>query len=239
MGLDCLRSNVTAVLTLLRVSALVLLAQPAIWGQSATPADQPSAPTVESEQAPSPNQPAQQDAAGSGPVPGPATKAVKRGYRIGAGDVLQVSVWREPDASVERAAVRSDGKISLPLIKEVDVVDLTPAELEELLQHRFSGYINDPEVTVIVTEIHSEKAYVVGGVVSQGSIELTTPMTVLQVLAEAGGLTEFAKRKKIYVLRERGGRQKQLPFDYDAVLRGKHPEQNVTVRPGDTIIVPE
>jgi polysaccharide export outer membrane protein len=160
-------------------------------------------------------------------------------YRIGSGDVLQISVWREPEVSVSGVAVRSDGKISLPLVKEIYVADLTPAELEQVLSEKFSQFINSPVVTVITSEIHSQKVFLIGGVDRPGSLELRTPMTVLQVLAEAGGLTEFAKRRKIYVLRKKDSRQIRLPFDYDSVIKGHQPEQNFTVQPGDTIVVPE
>jgi polysaccharide export outer membrane protein len=160
-------------------------------------------------------------------------------YHIGAGDVLKISVWREPDASVDGVAVRSDGKISLPLIREVFALGLMPSELEQLLTREFSRYINNPAVTVIVKEINSQKVYLVGGVVRPGSLPLRTPMTVLQVLAEAGGLTDYAKRKKIYILRKDAGQESRIYFNYEAVLKGESPEQNISVRAGDTIVVPE
>jgi polysaccharide export outer membrane protein len=121
-------------------------------------------------------------------------------YRVGVGDVLQVNVWREPEVSVPEIAVRSDGMISLPLLKEVQVLGLTPADLETLLKKRFSAFINEPDVTIIVKEIRSQKIYVIGGVGTPGSIQLEAPITVLQALAVAGGLSEFAKRNKIHVL---------------------------------------
>ncbi len=170
----------------------------------------------------------------------PPQPAVAPGeYRIGPGDVLQISVWREPEVSVSGVAVRSDGRISLPLIKEISVANLTPAELEQVLSERFGQFINNPVVTVITSEIHSQRVFLIGGVDRPGSLELRTPMTVLQVLAEAGGLTEFAKRRKIYVLRKQNGRQDRVPFDYDAVIKGHRPELNFVVQPGDTIVVPE
>jgi polysaccharide export outer membrane protein len=158
-------------------------------------------------------------------------------YQIGAGDVLRVSVWKEPEVSIDGVAVRSDGKISLPLIKEVYAVGLAPADLEAILTREFSRYINNPAVTVIVKEINSQKIYLVGGVVRPGALPLRTPMTVLQVLAEAGGLTDYAKRKKIYIIRK--GQEARIPFNYDSVLKGENSEQNVSVRAGDTIVVPE
>ncbi len=160
-------------------------------------------------------------------------------YHIGSGDVLRISVWREPEVSVDGVAVRSDGKISLPLIREIYALGLRPVELEAVLTQEFSRFINNPVVTVIAKEINSQKVYLVGGVVRPGSIVLRTPMTVLQVLAEAGGLTDFAKKKKIYILRKDGGQDSRIQFNYEAVLRGDSPEQNIPVRPGDTIVVPE
>jgi polysaccharide export outer membrane protein len=160
-------------------------------------------------------------------------------FRIGAGDVLRVSVWREPEVSVDGVAVRSDGKISLPLIREIHALGLMPAELEAVLRREFSRYINGPDVTVIVKEINSQKVYLVGGVMRPGSILLRTPMTILQVLAEAGGLTDYAKRKRIYILRKDGDRESRIQFNYEAVLKGDSPEQNIPVLPGDTIVVPE
>jgi polysaccharide export outer membrane protein len=160
-------------------------------------------------------------------------------YRIGAGDVLRISVWKEPEVSVDAVAVRSDGKISLPLIKEIFALGMAPADLERVLTNEFSHFINNPAVTVIVREINSQKIYLVGGVVRPGSLPLRTPMTVLQVLAEAGGLTDYAKRKKIYIIRKDSGRDTRIDFNYDAVLKGENAEQNIPVRAGDTIVVPE
>ncbi len=159
-------------------------------------------------------------------------------YRIGAGDVLQINVWKEPDASVPSVVVRADGKISLPLVKEVEVAGLTPDELEKVLTERLTPFIHGADVSVIVKEIHSQKVYVIGGVKHEGVIRLEAPITVLEVLAQSGGLTEYAKKRKIYVLRGGNGRQTRLPFDYEAVVRGLRPEQNIVVVPGDTIIVP-
>ena len=160
-------------------------------------------------------------------------------YRIGAGDILRVSVWREPEVSVDGVAVRSDGKISLPLIREVFALGMAPVDLETLLTREFSRYINNPAVTVIVKEINSQKVYLVGGVIRPGSLPLRTPMTILQVLAEAGGLTDYAKRKRIYILRKDGDQESRITFNYEAVLKGESPEQNIPVRAGDTIVVPE
>jgi polysaccharide biosynthesis/export protein len=170
----------------------------------------------------------------------PATsRAVPDDYRIGAGDVLQISVWREPDASVPNAVVRPDGKIGLPLLKEVEVIGLTTTEAEKLIGTRLSKLIPEADVTVVVREIHSKKIYVVGAVKKEGPIAYTYRMTVMQALSEAGGLTDYAKRKKIYVLRAQNGKDYRLPFDYESVLRGERMELNIPLLPGDTLVIPQ
>jgi polysaccharide export outer membrane protein len=169
---------------------------------------------------------------------GPAKADLPDGYRIGPGDVLQIAVFREPEASVPTATVRSDGKISVPLIKEVEVVGLTAPEAERMLAEKLSRYIRDPEVTVIVGQINSRKVYLVGAVKTVGSIDLKGPMSVLQAIAQAGGLTDYAKRKQIYVLRTEDGKQLKLPFNYDAAVKGEKIEPNIVLSPNDTIVVP-
>jgi len=160
------------------------------------------------------------------------------GYRIGAGDVLQIMVWKEPDASVPSVVVRPDGKIAMPLLKEVDVLGLTPSQAEQAISERLARLIHGVDVTVVVTAIHSKRVYMVGAVRKEGPIQLQYHMSILQALSEAGGLTEYAKRKKIYVLRSANGKQYKFPFDYDAVIRGERVEQNILVEPDDTVVVP-
>jgi polysaccharide biosynthesis/export protein len=161
------------------------------------------------------------------------------GYRIGAGDVLQIVVWKEPEASVPEAVVRADGRISVPLIREVEAAGLTIMELQKVLEERLGKYIVDPTITVVARQINSKKVYIVGAVKKEGPIALVRPLTVLQALNEAGGLTDYAKKKKIYVLRILTGGQTRLPFDYQAVIRGEHLEQNRILLPDDTIVVPQ
>ncbi len=159
-------------------------------------------------------------------------------YRIGAGDVLSVEVWKEPDISARSVTVRPDGRISLPMVGELLVAGLTPVEAQAAATALFARIVRDTRVSVTVREIHSQRVYVIGEVRREGAIRLTGPLTVLQTLAEAGGLTDYAKRRKIYILRVQNGRQIRLPFDYDAVLRGERVEQNITLLPGDTLVVP-
>jgi len=165
-------------------------------------------------------------------------RGVPDDYQIGAGDVLHIGVFHEPDATVQSVVVRTDGKISMPLIKEVAVLGLTPSQLEKQITEQLSNFLPAPDVTVIVTSINSKKVYVIGAVRHEGPMPYTYPMNVLQALIDAGGLSEFAKRKQIYVLRTQNGRSVKLPFDYDAALKGEHPELNVPLMPGDTIVVP-
>lgn len=159
-------------------------------------------------------------------------------YRIGAGDLLGVEVWKEPDASSPVAPVRPDGKISLPMVGELQAAGLTPLEFQDVLKARYREYIRDARVIVVVKEINSQKAYLIGEVKREGPVRLQTPMTVLQALAEAGGVTDFAKRRSIYILRTVENRKVLLPFDYDAVVRGGKMEQNITLAAGDTVVVP-
>jgi polysaccharide biosynthesis/export protein len=160
------------------------------------------------------------------------------GYRIGPGDVLQIAVWKEPEASVPNVIVRADGKISVPLVKEIEVSGLTPVELEKLLTEKLAKFIRGVDVTVVPKEIVSQRVYLLGAVKKEGPVPILSAMTVLQTLNAGGGLTEYAKRKKIYVLRNENGKQIRLPFDYQAVIRGEHPEQNILVKAEDTIVVP-
>lgn len=178
------------------------------------------------------------DVSGAAANPSAASAANIREYRIGPGDVLAVEVWKEPDASSASVPVRLDGKVSLPMVGELSVLGLTPAELENILTVKYREFIRDAHPTVMVKEINSQKVYLIGEVKKEGPIRLQAPITVLQALAEAGGITDYAKRRKIYILRTSQNRQLILPFDYDAVVRGEKMEQNISLAAGDTIIVP-
>jgi polysaccharide export outer membrane protein len=168
------------------------------------------------------------------PISAPAREAE---YLIGTEDVLQINVWKEADIS-SSVPVRPDGKISLPLLNDVQAAGLTPLQLASDIGERLKQFITEPHVTVIVTAMNSRRAYVMGQVTRQGAVPLVSNLTVLQALSSAGGPVQFANTKKIYILRTEGGEQKRLPFNYDAVIRGKSPEQNINLKPGDTIVVP-
>lgn len=159
-------------------------------------------------------------------------------YTIGAGDVLKITVWHEPDASMQSAIVMPSGRISVPLLHEIEVVGLTLPQLEKMLTEKFSSLINSPEVSVAVLQMNSKKIYMTGKVKKEGPLPYIYQMTVMQALTEAGGVTDYAKKKNIYVLRTENGKQFKLPFDYAAVLRGEHLETNRVLIPGDMIVVP-
>jgi polysaccharide export outer membrane protein len=159
-------------------------------------------------------------------------------YVIGVDDVLAVNVWKEPDVS-RTVPVRSDGKISLPLAGEVQASGETPKQLETALAAKLQSFISEPEVTVIVTEVRSQKFNILGMVSKPGSYPLTNSSTVLDAIAIAGGFRDFAKQKSIYVLRQNAdGSQVRLPFNYKDVIKGKDLAQNVKLQPRDTIVVP-
>ena len=157
-------------------------------------------------------------------------------YVIGADDTLHISVWKEPDLTVT-LPVRPDGKISLPLLNDVAAAGLTPMQLKDSITEKLKKYIADPRVTVVVTAMNSQRFFVTGEVVHSGPMPLLPDMTVLQALS-AAGFTQFANVKGIYLLRNDNGRQVKLPFNYKEVVRGSHPEQNIKLKPSDTIVVP-
>jgi polysaccharide biosynthesis/export protein len=158
-------------------------------------------------------------------------------YKIGPQDVLKIDVWRE-DQLTRVAPVRPDGKITLPLLNDVQAAGLTPMELARVIQEDLKKFINDPQVTVSVTEINSRRIYVTGEVAKAGAYALLPHMTVLQALSSSGGFTPFARIKNIYVLRIQNGTQNKLPFNYKEAIRGKNQEQNIELQPGDVIVVP-
>jgi polysaccharide export outer membrane protein len=159
-------------------------------------------------------------------------------FVIGNGDVLNINVWKQPDLS-RAVPVRSDGKVSLPLIGEVVATGQTPAKLEEQLTSMFKPFLAEPEVTVIVEQINSQKFNILGRVAKPGSYPLLNQTTVLDAIALAGGCRDFAKQKSIYILRrDPNGKEAKLPFNYQEVIKGKNTAQNIELQPRDTIVVP-
>jgi polysaccharide biosynthesis/export protein len=176
-------------------------------------------------------------------VPAMAGDTVKKSatadpnYVIGAQDVLDINVWKEPDVS-RVVPVRPDGKISLPLLNDVQAAGLTPAQLAAQITESLKKYVTSPQVTVIVATINSQRVYILGEVTRPGAFPLLPGMSVLQALSSAGGFTQFAKVKSIFVRRLENGKETKYPFNYREVISGKRPEQDILLKAGDTIVVP-
>jgi polysaccharide export outer membrane protein len=209
----------------LRLLALVVLASIGVLAQSDRPSGQP-APAAGARKNAGDHESARK------------TAASDDSYVIGANDVLAINVWKEPEVS-RSVPVRSDGKISLPLVGELQASGQTPRQLEQEISKRLQSYISEPEVTVIVSDSKSQKVNILGMVTRPGAYLLTSSTTVLDAVAMAGGFKDFAKQKSIYVLRQApDGTQKRMPFNYKDVIKGKNPEQNIRLQAGDTVVVP-
>jgi len=166
------------------------------------------------------------------------TRGAGDDYVIGSGDTLQITVWNHPEVSVPIAVVRPDGKITVPLVKELVVLGLTPVQAEQRITEGLTQFYEDPNVAVVVATINSKKIYVSGAARKEGPLPYTYGMTVMQALSEAGGLTDYAKRKRIYILRRDNGQTYRLDFNYDNVVKGQNMEQNIVLLPDDTVVIP-
>ncbi len=166
-----------------------------------------------------------------------AAQVVEDKYQLGPEDVIEISVWKEPDLT-KQLAVRPDGKISYPLIGEVQAAGKTVKQLREDISKRLEKYVTDAQVTVILLKTQYYKIYVMGKVNKPGEFLVGRPATVMQALAMAGGLTPFASPTRIVIIRKTGNTEQTLPFDYKAVSRGEFLEQNITLLPGDVVVVP-
>jgi len=169
--------------------------------------------------------------AATAPLPPPP------GYVIGPADVLSIVFWRDKDMSAE-VVVRPDGKISLPLLNEMDAAGYTPEQLHAKLVEAAGKYLEEPNATVVVKEIRSRNVFITGNVAKPATYPLNGEMTVLQLIAVAGGLLEYADAKNIVIIRTMGGQQKHYTFNYKDVVKQKRTEQNIPLKPGDTVIVP-
>jgi polysaccharide export outer membrane protein len=158
-------------------------------------------------------------------------------YKIGPQDVVRIDVWKEPEIS-RTIPVRPDGKISLPLLNDVQAAGLTATQLGNAIRDGLTKYLTNPQVTVTVMEINSRRVYVTGEVLRAGALPLLPNMTALQALSSAGGFTQFAKLKSIYVLRNEDGKQVKHLFNYKEVVKGKNEDQNILLLPGDVVVVP-
>jgi polysaccharide export outer membrane protein len=179
------------------------------------------------------------DSAGAAPAAAPAAPNIASisSYVIGASDVLTVTVWREPTLSGS-ILVRPDGMISLALLGDVRASGLTPLQLADEIAAKLKKYYQDPKVSVVVTQIHSKLVFLIGEVNKKGPVEMTPGMTLLEAISSAGGLTDFANARKIYLLRNQdGGSQLRIPVRYKEALKGDG-NFNIALKPGDTIVIP-
>jgi polysaccharide export outer membrane protein len=169
-------------------------------------------------------------------VPAPSTAGApvdSNAYKIGPADVLNIRVWNEPEFSGP-VAVHQDGKITLPLVGDLQAGDHTPVQVEQTITKALGKYVVKPLVTVTVQRVESKKYYMDGYIGRRGEYPLVVPTTVLEAISKAGGIMEFGNQKKVYILRG----DKRIPFNYKDVVRGKHMEQNIELKPGDHVVVP-
>ncbi len=173
------------------------------------------------------------------PVPqtSPNSRLPATDFAIGSEDVLFINVWHEPDFTVT-ATVRSDGKIGFPLIGDIQASGLTTEELQTRIAEGLDKFVQKPQVTVIVQEIHSQMVHVIGSIARPGMYDIRSPTTVMQLLARAGGLSETAKPKEIMIVRRIAGKTRRYRFDYDRYISGVNFQQNISLRSGDVIIIP-
>jgi polysaccharide export outer membrane protein len=189
-------------------------------------------------QPPAAQQPTARPGAPAGAPAGVSTGLpISTDYVIGPDDVLGIVFWRDADMTQD-VTVRPDGNITLPLIRDIKAVGLRPDELREVITKAAAKFIADPNVTVIVRQINSRNVFVMGQVLRPGPYPVSGQMTVLQLLAVAGGLGEYADSEKITITRTEDGKPVTLKFNFKDVARGKNPEQNIVLKPGDTVVVP-
>lgn len=214
--------------------AAVLGFAPAAFGQAA-PSSAPVTGTSTGNP-PAGTTPSAPPAAAAVVVPPPAA-VVPGDYTIGPDDILSVVFWRDKDMSAD-VVVRPDGRITLPLLNDVVAAGLTPDQLREQIRAGATRFVEDPSVSVVVKQINSRKVFVTGQIARPGAYPLGQPTTVLQMLSVAGGVNEYADDKKILIMRTENGAQKALKFNFRDVKKGKNLQQNIQLRPGDTIVVP-
>lgn len=159
-------------------------------------------------------------------------------YVIGAGDMLAIRVWKNPELSVE-VPVRPDGKISVPLVDDVQAQGLTAAELKEVIARELAEYVSNPDVTVVVRQVNSKRVHVIGEVRRSGPISLAGDQRVVDAISNAGGFSPYADKKSVKVIRRTEDGEKTYGFDYDAYVSGNAPGTNMLLQPGDTVVVPD
>jgi polysaccharide export outer membrane protein len=167
-----------------------------------------------------------------------ATASFAPEYVVGVADILDISIWKEPELSRTSVTIRPDGMISMPLIGMVKVSGMTPSQIQETLASKLHRYLSVPQVTVTVVEIRSKFVYITGEVNKPGVYPLAAPIDVLQLIIKAGGTTPFARSKSITILRVVDGKQQKICVNYKKMIRGEYPGQNISLLPGDTVVVP-
>ena len=172
------------------------------------------------------------------PVQTWSAKSQATEYRIGAGDVLNIATWKEPELTRPEVLVRIDGRISFPLIGDIPAAGMTPAQLTETIQKGLTNYVTAPVVTVTVINPASQRIYVLGEVARTGEYSLTKELTVLQAFAVAGGFTQWASKDAIILMRKEGGKEKIYRINYKEIVKGKDIDNNLTLQANDTIVVP-
>jgi polysaccharide export outer membrane protein len=170
--------------------------------------------------------------------PSPIVQSGQETYTIGSGDILAILTWKEPDFTLEEVQVRTDGKISFPLLNDIQAAGLTPTALKQNIEKGLQDYVDSPFVTVGVKDPQSKKFYILGEVNTTGEFPLLKNLTILQAFAIAGGFTEWASKKEILLLRKENGKEKFYRINYKKIIKGKDIEQNMEIRADDTIIVP-
>ena len=216
--------------------ALTLLGQGVALAQTTAPP--PTQRPPQAQPAPTqPQRPQPKPPAAKPAVPGTSVP-VEAGFTIGPEDVLGILVWKDQEMSGD-VTVRPDGMITLPLIRDVKAAGLTPNQRADRLQEAVREFVTDASVTVVVRQMNSRKVFITGEVARPGAYAIATSMTVMQLIAVAGGLNEFAEAKSISVMRVEAGKTRTFPFDYKNVANGKKPGQNIALKPGDTVVVPE
>lgn len=224
-------------MTSLRCTLLSICLLPALAAGLAQQTVGKPAPSAKPAAAPAINHPATSSSTArptaAPPVAHPSN--VASNYIIGADDSLQITVWQEPNLSTPALPVRPDGKISLPLVGDITAAGFTPMQLSADISNRLKQFVTDPVVDVSVLAVNSKRVYLIGEVMHVGPLAISPGMTVLQAIATAGGLTPYANKKHVYILR--GDRQQKIPFDYTLAVK-KGDMQGVSLVPGDTIVVP-
>jgi polysaccharide export outer membrane protein len=216
----------------------VIIALWALFSVAFTAAAQqtPVAPPPASQPQETPARPPADHSAEGKNVPAPSTAGApvdSNGYKIGPADILNIRVWNEPEFSGP-VAVHQDGKITLPLVGDLEAGGNTPSQVEQTITKALGKYVVHPLVTVTVQQVESKKYYMDGRIARPGEYALVVPTTILEAISKAGGIQEFGNQKKIYILRG----DQRIPFNYKDVVRGKHMEQNIELKPGDHVVVP-